>query len=139
MSETHLPRRILRSIGALLAGVFAIVVLSVGTDVLMNAIRIFPLPGQPMGDGLLMLATAYRTVYGIAGSYIAARLAPFRPMSHALALGVIGLVLSILGALATWNKGPAYGHAWYPLALVALAIPNAWAGGKLYEKQMMRS
>ena len=139
MSETHLPRRILRSIGALLAGVFAIVVLSVGTDVLMNAIGISPLPGQPMGDGLLMLATAYRTVYGIAGSYIAARLAPFRPMSHALALGVIGLVLSILGAVATWNKGPAYGHAWYPLALVALAIPNAWAGGKLYEKQMMRS
>jgi hypothetical protein len=60
-------------------------------------------------------------------------------MSHALALGVIGLVLSILGAVATWNKGPAYGHAWYPLALVALAVPNAWAGGKLYEKQMMRS
>jgi hypothetical protein len=29
--------------------------------------------------------------------------------------------------------------AWYPLALVALAVPNAWAGGKLYEKQMMRS
>jgi drug/metabolite transporter (DMT)-like permease len=139
VSETHLPRRILRSIGALLAGVLAIVVLSVGTDVLMNAIGIFPLPGQPMGDGLLMLATAYRTVYGIAGSYIAARLAPYRHMSHALALGVIGLVLSILGAVATWNKGPAYGHAWYPLALVALAVPNAWAGGKLYEKQMMRS
>jgi hypothetical protein len=66
MSETHLPRRILRSIGALLTGVLAIVVLSVGTDLLMNAIGIFPLPGQPMGDGLLMLATAYRTVYGIA-------------------------------------------------------------------------
>jgi hypothetical protein len=66
MSETHLSRRILRSIGALLAGVVAIVVLSVGTDLLMNAIGIFPLPGQSMGDGLLMLATAYRTDYGIA-------------------------------------------------------------------------
>jgi hypothetical protein len=42
-----------------------------------------------MADALLLLATAYRTVYGVAGSDLAARLAPGRPMAHALALGVL--------------------------------------------------
>ena len=35
-------------------------------------------------DRALLLATTYRTVYGVAASYIVARLAPDRPMGHAL-------------------------------------------------------
>jgi hypothetical protein len=85
-------------------------------------------------DSLLVLATAYRTVYSIAGCYLAARLAPNRPIRHALALGVVGLIVSTAGAITTWNGGPAYGPKWYPLALIALAMPGAWAGGKLFGK-----
>jgi hypothetical protein len=77
-----------RSIGAVLAGFVAIVVLSLGTDAALHASGVFPPWGQPMGDALFLLATAYRIVYGVAGSYIAARLAPDRPMPPALALGV---------------------------------------------------
>ena len=110
MSEGRPPRRILRSIGAMLAGVLVIIVLSTGTDVLMNAIGIFPELGQPMSDGLLLLATLYRTAYGIAASYLVARLAPDRPMRHVMILGFIGLAVSALGAVVTWNKGPAIGH-----------------------------
>ncbi len=136
MSETHLPRRIGRSIGAVLAGMLAVIVLSIGTDVVLHATGVFPPWGQPASDALLLLATAYRTVYGVAGGYIAARLAPDRPMTHALALGVVGLAASILGAVVTWNKGPAFGPHWYPLALIVLAMPQAWAGGKLWEMQL---
>jgi len=39
--------------------------------------------------------------------------------------------LSIVGAVATWDRGPGFGPKWYPLALVAIAIPSAWLGGKL--------
>jgi hypothetical protein len=133
MSETHPPRRIGRSIGAVLAGFLAGVILSLGTDVVLHAAGVFPPWGQPMidADGSLLLATVYRTIYGVAGSYIAARLAPDRPMAHALALGVVGLVASIVGAALTWNGGPAFGPHWYPLALVVLAMPQAWAGGRL--------
>jgi hypothetical protein len=81
--------------------------------------------------GALLLATIYRTIYGILSTYITARLAPNRPMQHALAGGFIGLVVSIVGAAVTWNKGPAFGPHWYPVALVVLAMPMAWAGGKL--------
>jgi hypothetical protein len=52
-------------------------------------------------------------------------------MQHALVGGVVGLAVSILGAAVTWNKGPAFGPHWYPLALVVLALPQAWVGGKL--------
>src|SRR5262245_64129381 len=48
--------------------------------------------GQPISDSLFLLATLYRSLYGIAGSYVAARLAPDRPMHHALVVGAIGLV-----------------------------------------------
>ena len=131
MSETHHPRRILRSIGAVLVGVLAVIILSLGTDVVLHATGIYPPWFQPMADWLWVLATAYRIVYGIAGGYIAARLAPNRPMAHALALGVVGLALSITGVAANWNKGPEYGPRWFALAIVATAIPCAWVGGKL--------
>ena len=80
------------------------------------------------------LATAYRIVISVAGCYIAARLAPDRPMGHALVLGVIGVVISAIGAAVTWNKGPAFGPHWYPLLLIVVAMPCAWIGGKLFTK-----
>jgi hypothetical protein len=128
--------RTLRRIGAVLAGLLVIVILSVGTDQVMHATGIFPPFGQPMAGGLFVLALAYRIVYGVAGSYVAARLAPDRPMQHALALGVVGLVLSIAGTVATWGRGPEFGPAWYALAVIAIAIPCAWAGGLLRRRQL---
>ena len=137
VSETqHRPRRILRRIGAVLAGLLAIVILSSATDMALHATGVFPPSGQPMADALFLLATAYRIVYGVAGSYLAARLAPDRPMQHALALGVVGLAISTAGAVATWNAGPAFGPKWYPLAVIAIALPCAWAGGRLREMQV---
>lgn len=136
MSEDQNPRRVLRSIGAVFAGVVAVFILSLGTDVVLHATGIFPPWLQPMSGALFMLALAYRIVYGVAGGYIAARLAPNRQMVHALVLGVVGLLLSIAGAAATWNKGPEFGPKWYPLALVATALPCAWVGGKICVGQL---
>jgi len=83
-----------------------------------------------------LLATVYRTVYGVAASYLAAWLAPGRPMLHAMNLGILGLLVSVAGAAASWNKGPAFGPHWYPLALIVLVLPTAWAGGKLRLMQL---
>jgi hypothetical protein len=123
----------LKSIGAVLAGMLAGIILTIVTDIVLHAVGVFPPWGNSMVgfDGPLLLATVYRTVYGVLASYIIARLAPDRPMQHALVGGFIGLVVSILGAAVTWNKGPAFGPHWYPLALIVLALPQAWAGGRL--------
>jgi len=126
----------LRSIGAVLAGMLAGIILTIVTDIVLHAMGVFSPWGEPNGDGPLLLATAYRTIYGVLASYIIARLAPDRPMLHALVGGFIGLVVSILGAAVTWNKGPAFGPHWYPLALVVLAMPQSWAGGRLRVMQL---
>jgi hypothetical protein len=139
MSETQPSRRVGRSIGAVLAGIVAGIILSLGTDTALRAAGIFPPLGQPpMSDALFLLATVYRIIYGIVGSYIIARLAPDRPMRHALIGGLVGLVASVVGAVATWNHLPSLGPHWYPLALVITAIPCAWLGGKLGEMQLQR-
>jgi hypothetical protein len=136
MNEAQRPRSLGRSIGALLAGFVVVVILSIGTDVALHAASVFPPLGRPMSDALLLLATVYRSVYAVVGSYITARVAPDRPMEHALAGGVIGLVLSIVGAMMAWNKVATLGPHWYPLALVATALPCAWVGGKLRLMQL---
>ena len=125
------PRRLGRSIGAVLLGFIAVVVLSLATDQLFHVLNVYPPWGEKMPQpGLNLLALSYRTVYAILGSYIAARLAPRNPMRHALALGIVGLVISTAAAIATipMNLGP----AWYPIALAATALPCAWLGGVLY-------
>jgi hypothetical protein len=134
VKETHSPRSIGRSVGALFAGFVAVVVLSLGTDWALHAAGVFPALGQRMSDALFLFATAYRTVYGVAGSYITARLAPNRPMGHALVGGLIGVALSTLGAVVTWNRD--LGPHWYPLTLIATAMPTAWLGGKLRVMQL---
>jgi drug/metabolite transporter (DMT)-like permease len=136
MNETQRPRRILRSIGAVFAGFVVVVVLSLGTDVVLRATGVFPPWSDPMSDALFLLATVYRTLYAVLGSYLTARLAPHAPMKHALAGGVVGLVLSTVGAVTTWHRGPEFGPHWYPLALVATAMPCAWAGGRLRALQL---
>ena len=105
----------------------------------MSTVGILPRPGETAASGPLLLATAYRTIYGVAGSYVTARLAPNRPMGHALVLGGLGFAASLAGAAATWNHQPSLGPHWYPIALVLLAIPTAWAGGKLRVMQMEKS
>src|SRR5262245_3458027 len=125
------PRRVLRSIGAIAAGLVAIFAVTTATDLVMHATGVFPPVGAPpMSSGLFLLAFAYRFVFDVAGCYLTARLAPHRPMWHALVLGSIGLVLSIAGAIAMGEAGP----AWYPLGLAASALPCAWLGGRLHRR-----
>jgi hypothetical protein len=96
----------------------------------MHAAGLLPASGEIASGRMLLLATAYRTLYGLIAGYVVARLAPRRPMLHALIGGGVGLVVSIVGAAATRNSG--LGPHWYPLALIALAMPQAWVGGKLH-------
>jgi hypothetical protein len=130
MTEATNPRPI-RRIGAVLAGLLFVIIVTTLTDLFMHKTGIFPALGMVMSDALFLVALAYRIIYGIAGGYITARLAPDKPMTHALVLGVIGCLLAILGTVATWNSGPELGPKWYPIALIVIAIPTTWIGGKL--------
>jgi hypothetical protein len=127
------PRRPLRSVAAVLLGFVAVVALSLGTDQVLHVLDVYPPWGEPMYDtGDNLLALAYRCVYAVVGSAIAAAMAPRNPMRHAMALGIVGFVLSFAGVIATipMDLGP----AWYGIALVLTALPCAWLGGVLQRR-----
>ena len=127
MTSRNLPR----SMAAGLLGFIAVVVLSLVTDQVLHSLDVYPPWGQPLRDtGPVLLALSYRLVYGVLGSYIAARFAPRNPMRHAMALGAVGLVLSTAAAITTIPMDLA--PSWYPVALVVTALPCAWLGGALY-------
>lgn len=119
----------LKSIGSILVGLIAVVVLSTLTDVVLESTGLMqtnPFDANPWW--LVVIVIIYRNIYGTVGSYLAARLAPHKPMRHAIILGFIGFALSIAGTIVMWDIPP---H-WYPLTLIALTLPSAWLGGKLY-------
>lgn len=136
MSPSSSPRRLGRSIVALLAGMAAGIALTLITDMVLHKLRVFPPWGERVPDRILMLATAYRFSYGVASSYLTAYLAPYRPVAHAMIGGAFGFLASLAGAVATWNGGPAYEPHWYPVALVFLALPQAWVGGWMRARQL---
>ena len=121
----------MKGVGAVLAGIVATAAATTLTDVVLHASAVFPPWGEAMAGSLYGLALAYRTGFGIGGGYVTARLAPNRPSAHVVILGIVGTLLSIAGAVATWNGGVAYGPKWYALALVATALPSVWVGGRL--------
>ena len=120
-----------KSVLAVFFGVVFIIVVTTLVDIVLHVTGVFPPMDQPLTDSLAVLATCYRIVISIAGAWLTARLAPDKPMKHALALGYVGTVLGLVGLAVTWGKG--LGPNWYPIALVILAIPQCWAGGRLYE------
>ena len=127
-------RTTLKSIGSVVAGVLTIIIVTTLVDIALHVAKVYPGWDQPLTDGLALLASSYRLVISIGGAYLTARLAPDRPLRHALILGYVGVVLGLVGAVATWNLG--LGPRWYPVSLVVLAIPQCWAGGKLYESKL---
>lgn len=131
-----MKNNIVRSVIAVVVGAIVSIVLSVGTDAVMKETGVFPASGGAMSDGLFVLATAYRAVYGVLGAYLTARIAPNRPMMHALILGAIGCAVGILGLVVTWNKMPEIGPRWYPIGLVVLGWAQAWLGGRLRVMQV---
>ena len=122
--------KILKGIGAVLAGIVFIVATHTATDFVLERLGIFPPPQQGFHiTWMVVTATIYRCLYTVAGGYVTAALAPDPQMRYVMILGLIGLVVSTLAAIATipMKLGP----AWYPIALAVLALPCVWLGGKL--------
>jgi len=122
-------KKILKSIGAVLGGFVTVFILSVLTDVILEKLGIFPPQTQPEKYTSLMLlfALIYRGAYTVIGGYITAKLAPSKPMKHAIILATIGTIVAILGTIANWNLG----NHWYPVALVIISPFCILLGAKL--------
>lgn len=125
-----LKKNILKSIGAVAAGVVILSMLAAVTDTLLQWAQVLPVTGEKKFETVhSLLALGYHLLYVVIASYLVARLAPNRPVAHALAFGAVGAVMSILGTIAivTGDLAP----TWYGGALIVLSLPTAWVGGKL--------
>jgi hypothetical protein len=123
-----------RSVLAIVIGFVFIGALSFTTDALVRAALpgAFDVAGGTTSVPVLVLTLAYVGLFAVAGCYLAARLAPGRPMTHALVLGGLGLLFNIAGTVATWATAP----AWYHAVALALVLPYAWLGGHLRQRQV---
>jgi len=121
----------MKSVLAVVAGLIVTVALSVGADLILDSSGVFPAKGADKPTMYWGIATAYRIVIAIFGCWVAARLAPSRPMKHALITGGIGACIATAGAIFAWNQGLEFGPHWYAVGLAVTALPCAWIAGKI--------
>lgn len=127
-----MKKEILKSIGAVVAGFALLVILSMITDIILEKTGVMktePFVENPVW--LIAIIILYRTIFNTIGCYLTARLAPNKPMKHAIILGIIGVVLTIVGLIAMWDIPP----RWYPISLIVLTLPAAWLGGRMAIKK----
>lgn len=121
---------ILRRIGAVLAGFILIGLLGFLTDTVLQQLGILPIPTEHKFETRhALLALSYHLLFAALGGFVTARLAPDRPIAHAITLGILGIVISTLGLIAIIMQDLA--PAWYGWALIFFSIPVTWMGGKL--------
>jgi hypothetical protein len=122
-----------RSVLAIVAGFASTVVLALGTDFAVRSSfpASFDSSGATQDPAFLLAGIAYTAVFGVVGSFVAARSAPSRPLLHALILGGIAFAISVAAQASRWATGP----VWYHLAAVVFVLPSAWLGGWLRERQ----
>ena len=124
---------IVRSIVAVVVGFLVIGALAFGTGKLVQTTwpAQVDAAGVPTTALMMIVQLLYVGVYATFGCWLAGRLAPGRPMRHALVVGVLGLALNIPSALALRDTAP----AWYLAAGVLTTMLWAWLGGRIAERQ----
>lgn len=120
-------KTISRSILAFVAAIAATFTLSYATDAALVAAGVMDSNALPDSVAIVALIIAYRSAYNVLGAYIVAKLAPKRPMTHAMVLAVLGIIGS-LSAMAALSDSSQY---YYPIILSILVLPSTWLGVKL--------
>jgi hypothetical protein len=102
-------------------------VLSTGVDHIFHITGIYPPYGEPMYDtGLLLLASTYRFVFQVIGSYVMAIVAEEKAMKAAWIMGTLGAIFWLAGAFFMKGLGP----VWYPVLGALLTFPSVLLGVK---------
>lgn len=123
-----------RSIASVVAGILAIAFATKIVDAILYAMGVYA--GNKLDDHMALVASSHRFFFTIAGGWLTARIAPSKPMMHALILGAVVALLNVPAIAMTWNSD--YAPHWYMLSLVVLAVPECWVGGRLFVRSQQR-
>lgn len=130
-----------KKIGAVAVGFLSVVILSVATDTAMEMGGIFPPASEQKLYVTWMLAVAflYRSVYAVAGGYVAAALSPEHPERQVKILAILGTLGGTAGVIYGWSMVGENGWTlidlWYPVALAVTAYPLTQLGGRMRIKK----
>jgi hypothetical protein len=111
---------IVRSVVAVLAGFFAVMMLGAVADMMLE--RAAP-------PNALVIKLAYETGFALIAGYIAARVGVRKPLQHALIMATLVLAGRAIIAALTWKDAP----PWFHIAVLVLIVPAALLGAKLCE------
>ncbi len=126
-----MKKKTFNSILSVVLGMLIVVVLSVGTDYILESLGFFPSIADGLFDTeLLVIAFLYRSIFTVIGGYLTASFAPNREMHHVRMLGVLGTMFGIAGVYFGWDLS----QHWYPIALAVTAFPLVYLGGWLKTK-----
>jgi Kef-type K+ transport system membrane component KefB len=124
----EVKKEISKSIVAVIAGFAALAILSTIADSVLEKAGV--MKTQPFVENpvwVIAIVILYRTIFNTLGCYLTARIAPNKPAQHAMILGILCVVLTIVGLIVMWDIPP----RWYPISLIVLTLPAAWLGGKM--------
>jgi hypothetical protein len=120
---------IVRSIVAVGAGFFTVMVLSAAADMMFTGLSpdAFDASGHARTESSLFIKLAYETLFAFLAGYVTARIAVRRPYFHALVMGGLVLAGRALIAMAAWDVTP----PWFNIGILVLILPVALSGAKL--------
>ena len=132
-------KQLRRSTLAIAAGFVLPLILSRSADILLESTGVFPTVAQQRADGfdvlwMNILALCYRMAFGVLGGYVTAAVAPNRPARHVHLLAIIATAVAVISnvAVATIPATANVLPAWFAVALVLIAYPSTWLGGRWY-------
>ena len=124
-----------RSILAVIAGYLVTAILVVVKFAAMTSLipGAAPKAGQLQfpSTGLQVVSLILDFASAILGGYVAAWIARRNQIQHALALGILMVLLGILSMSISRGSEP----VWYQIALIVISIPGALLGGMLRARQ----
>ena len=120
-------KNVFKSIGVILLTFISITLLSIATDFLLESIGILPDPKKGLFDTwAIILVLAYRGIYTIFAGFIIAKLAPSKAILHAIILGAVGIIITILA-----TNDPSFADKaplWFGYTMAVITIPCLWLG-----------
>jgi hypothetical protein len=131
-------KSIFKSVGVVLLAFVVNALLSIVTDFLLESIGVLPNPQKGLYETwAIILVLFYRAVYSILAGFIIGKLAPTKPMLHAIILGIIGTAITLLATISPGftEKAP----LWFGFTLAAIIIPSMLVGVKIEQNWSNKS
>jgi hypothetical protein len=126
----------MRSFFAVLAGFFAVPIISFTCDYAFHVLHPAYGPDAYFGGGVALIVLIYGTFSVLIGGYITGMIARHRQVLLGVILGCLGLLIAIPFNIKTWHQAP----AWYHLVGLILVVPvSAWGAHLAGKRQERRA